>query len=209
MVVRGSPAGRKPASKKISVRLCCVTTRRRNLWTWGRLGRRRGSCAARLIAACPLRLGMPGFGRRVRSPLGLPPRRLPAADLAQTLRGLAVALVPTPRLILAAAPLAQADPRPRSTSSGRTAWPCLTLMAAHGRSFLPGTARGERANVLLGRLSIREDQHANQACAPVERLVKEQDRKDQDRERDFFRNSFQKETRQATDWPSPNARNWP
>ncbi len=41
---------------------------------------------------------------------GLPPRRLPAADLPLAFRFLAVALVPAPRLILAAAAFAQALP---------------------------------------------------------------------------------------------------
>ena len=49
-----------------------------------------------------------GSGLGSLAVFGLPPRRLPLADLAETFRLLAVALVPAPRLVLAAAPFAHA-----------------------------------------------------------------------------------------------------
>ncbi len=56
------------------------------------------------LTALALGLGMPGFGLGSLAVFGLPPRRLPLADLAETFRLLAVALVPAPRLVLAATP---------------------------------------------------------------------------------------------------------
>ena len=91
-----------------------MTTRRRNFWVFNGLGRRLGPLTARFLG-----LGVPGFGLGVLAMFGLPPCRLPAADLPQAFRLLAVALVPAPRLVLAAAPFAQADPRTRSAPSGR------------------------------------------------------------------------------------------
>jgi hypothetical protein len=146
--VHGSPAGRTKESKK---NFCCVTTRRHNVGTLRRLARQLGPLTARALSLSVLCFGLGG-----RSTFGLPPRRLPAADLPQTLRILSVALVPAPRLVLAAAPFAQADPRARSSRSGQTAVCCFNLAGAHGRSVSQGKARGECASVLLGRLSIRE-----------------------------------------------------
>jgi hypothetical protein len=74
---------------------------------------------------------------------GLPPGRLPAADLPPAFRLLAVALVPAPRLVLAAAPFAQAGPRTRSALSGRAVRPSLNVEGAHGRFDLPGEKLGE------------------------------------------------------------------
>jgi hypothetical protein len=54
-----------------------VTTRRRNIGTIGCLRRRCGALTARTLG-----LGVLRFGRFVQPPLGLPPRRQPAADLA-------------------------------------------------------------------------------------------------------------------------------
>jgi hypothetical protein len=56
---------------------CCVTTRRRNFRRIGCLRRRCGALTARTLG-----LGVLRFGRFVQPPLGLPPRRQPAADLA-------------------------------------------------------------------------------------------------------------------------------
>lgn len=123
---------------------CCVTTRRRNLGDL-RCLRRRGDAAT----ARTLLLGVLGFGRIVLTPLGLPPRRQPAPDQAQAFGVLAVTLVPTPRLVLASTAFAQADAQPRSSATA--VWFIMTT--AHGSVFSQGTARGERANVRLGRLS--------------------------------------------------------
>ena len=77
---------------------------------------------------------------------------LPAADFALAFRILAVSLVPTPRLVLASAALAQAESRARPTHTGTAVMFWFTVAAAHGSVISQGTARGERANVLLGRL---------------------------------------------------------
>lgn len=82
-----------------------MTTRRRNLWLMSSLGRRLGPLAARAFG-----LGVLGFDRGSLATLGLPTRCLPAPDLPQAFRFLAVALIPTTRLVLAAATFAQANP---------------------------------------------------------------------------------------------------
>ena len=123
---------------------CCVTTRRRNLSRLRRLWRRGGALTARSFG-----FGVLGFGRLVLASFGLPPRRLPASHQPQTFGVLAVMLVPTPWLVLASTAFAQADAHPRSSAT--TVW--LIMTTAHGSVFSQGTARGERANVLLGRLS--------------------------------------------------------
>jgi hypothetical protein len=109
-----------------------VTTRRRNLWFLTSLGR-----VLDPLAACALGLGVPGFGLGSLVVFGLPPRRLPLADLAETFRPLAVSLVPSPRLVLAPAPVAQVGPRARMAPSGQTAVLSLNVEGAHGRLDLP------------------------------------------------------------------------
>lgn len=147
-VVHSIPADRTTESKK---NFCCVTTRRRNFWTLRRLGRGLGSLAARA-----LRCGVLGLDLGVLTASGLSARCLPAADLALAFRILAIALVPAPRLVLASAAFAQAEPRARSSYSGTTAVLWFTVDGAHGRVVSQGTARGECMNVLLGRLSKRQ-----------------------------------------------------
>jgi hypothetical protein len=112
---RSSRADRIGEGKK---RLCCVTTRGRNLWFWNIF-----RCGFGPLAACALSPGVPGFDLGVLAMFGLAPCRLPTVDLPPAFRILAVALVPRPRLILVSAPLAQANPRMRSARSGRTAGP--------------------------------------------------------------------------------------
>jgi hypothetical protein len=85
-------------------KFCCVTTRRRNLWILTGLRRGLGMLAARALS-----LGVLGFDAGLLAAQGLPPRRLPAADLALAFALLAVALVPAPRQVLAPAPFAQAN----------------------------------------------------------------------------------------------------
>jgi hypothetical protein len=82
-----------------------VTTRRHKFWLLNILRRRLGPLTARFLSA-----GMLGFDPGILTMFGLPPRRLPAVDLPPAFRILAVALVPTPWLVLAPAPFAQADP---------------------------------------------------------------------------------------------------
>jgi hypothetical protein len=127
---------------------CCVTTRRRNLGDLRCLRRRWDAATARTLLR-----GVLGFGRIVLTPLGLPPRRLPAPPHAQAFGVLAVTLVPTPRLVPAATAFAQAEPRPRPSRTGTAAAVWLIMTTAHGSAISQGTARGERAIVLLGRLS--------------------------------------------------------
>lgn len=115
---------------------CCVTTRRRNSRAMNGLRRGLRSLAARFFGP-----GVPGFGLDVLAMSGLPPRRLPAADFPLALRVLAVALVPTPRPVLAPTSLAETDPRARSAPSDRTAGLWRTLTGAHGR----WPSRSERA----------------------------------------------------------------
>jgi len=141
-------APRPVAQEKRQKTFCCVTTRRRNLSSLRWLRHRWDTRTART-----LRLGVPGFGRRPLTSSGLAPCRLPAPDRAHTFEVLAVMLVPTPRLVLAATAFAQADPRPRSSRPGTAAASSLIMTATHGSAVSQGTARGERANVLLGCLS--------------------------------------------------------
>ena len=73
---------------------------------------------------------------------GLAPRRLPAAALALTFGLLAVALIPASRLVLAAAPFAQADPRAWSPPSGGREVLGFNLGGAHGRLDSQGRSSG-------------------------------------------------------------------
>jgi hypothetical protein len=132
--VRGSPADRIMEAKKS---FCCVTTRRRNFGILNGLGRGFDALTARFFG-----LSMSGFGLGGLAMLGLPSCRLPLADLPEALRLLAVALVPAPRLVLAATPFAQAGPRTRLPPPGRTATFVRTLTGAHGRCRLPREGPG-------------------------------------------------------------------
>jgi hypothetical protein len=86
-----------------------VTTRRRNFGDLNDLGRDFGLPPALLFG-----LGMLGFDTSVPPAFRLAASRLPASDLPQAFRGLAVALVPAPWLVLASASFAKASPRARS-----------------------------------------------------------------------------------------------
>ena len=133
--VRDSPADRRAGEKKS---FCCVTTRRRNLGILNGLGRGLDPLTARFLG-----LGVPGFGLVGLAMLGLPPCRLPLADPPQAFRFPAVALVPAPRLVLAATPFAQALPRTRSAPSGRTATFSLTLTRRPWEVLSPKGKLGE------------------------------------------------------------------
>ena len=131
---------------------CCVTTRRRNLGVVRCLRRRWDTLTART-----LRLRMLGFGGVVLTPSRLPPRRLPATHLTPAFGGLAVTLIPTPRLVLMPTAFAQADPPPRASRTGTAAVLCISMTAAHGSLDLPrdsprGTCyRSPRALVKTGK----------------------------------------------------------
>jgi len=177
--------------------VCCVTTRRRNFdWT-GSWRRRSGTLPART-----LRLGVPGFDRFVQASLGLPPGRLPAADLAQAFGVLAVALVPSPRLVLPCAAFAQAQPRAWSSRSCTARALRFNVEGAHGSYFSQGTARGERITVLPGRLFKSKTDR---------RLPVYPRQNEEDKEGNSLRKARKKETMKypptVLGWRSSNAQN--
>jgi hypothetical protein len=83
--IRDSLADRRAGVKK---RFCCVTTFGHNLWVFNGLRRELGTLTAFLLC-----LGVPDFDALVLATFGLPPSRLPAADLPQAFRLLAIALI--------------------------------------------------------------------------------------------------------------------
>jgi hypothetical protein len=146
--VRGSPAGCTTEGKKT---WCRVTTLRCNFWTLIDLWRGLGSLAARFLC-----LGVLGFGVGVLAAFRLPLRRLPPADLPLAFRVLAVALVPTPRVVLASAPFVQADPRARAARSGLGTTLSVSVVVAHGRFDLPRESSGRMRQHPPRALSKRE-----------------------------------------------------
>jgi hypothetical protein len=165
--VRGSPAVCITKGEKNS---CRVTTRRRNFWILSDLGRGLGPLAALFLC-----LGVLGFGVVGLATLSLPLRRLPTVDLSPAFRILAVALVPTPGLILASAPFVQAGSRAGAACSGLGTGLCLNVVVAHGRFDLPRESSGRMCHHSPRALSKREQND----CLPVYGCLKEQDR-DQD-----------------------------
>jgi hypothetical protein len=127
---------------------CCVTTRCHNLSRLRRLWRRCGALTARTFG-----LGVLDFGRFVLAPFGLPLRGLPTPYQTLAFGVLAVTLVPTPWLVLASTPLAQADPRSRSARTGTAATVWLIMATAHGSCDLPRDSPGRTNHVPLGRFS--------------------------------------------------------
>jgi hypothetical protein len=189
------------------------------------------------LTADTLGLGVPGFGRNVLAPSGLPPRRLPAADLTQAFRILTVTLVPTPRLVLVPAALAQTDPRPRTSRTGTATALWFIVVGAHGSAISQGTARGERAIVLLGRLSkpgsrppmaslpfaegTRQGRKLREKGEPRRRKTRvrrsssvDTPRKEQDREENRLKEAGPRRRgrtrgqRLHSTWRSSNAHNW-
>ena len=132
--VRGSPAGCITEVKKT---FCCVTMRRRKFWSSERPGAWTWPAGGVLLC-----LGVLGFGVGVLATFSLPLRRLPAADLPQAFRILAVSLVPTPRLVLASALFVQAGPRARAALSGLGTVLSFNVVVAHGRFDLPRESSG-------------------------------------------------------------------
>jgi len=125
--------------------------RRRKFWTLSDLGRGLGP-----LAALSLCLGVLGFGVGVLATFSLPLRRLPAVDLSQAFRILAVSLVPTPRLVPAFAPFVQADPRARAALSGLGTVLSFNVVVAHGRLDLPRESSGRMCQHSPRALSKRE-----------------------------------------------------
>jgi hypothetical protein len=72
----------------VKKRFCCVTTLGLNLWVLNGLRHELDTLTAFLL--CP---GVPGFDALVLATFGLPPSRLPAADLPQAFGLLAIALI--------------------------------------------------------------------------------------------------------------------
>jgi len=157
--VRSSLADHTRGAEK---NFCCVTTRGRNFWVRNGLGRDFGSLPALLFG-----LGMLLLDAGLLATFSLAASCLPAADLTQAFRVLAIALVPGPRLILASASFAQAGPRTRSPHSGQTAVPLGNVKGAHGRCNSQGKSSG-RMLCHSPRASSKLEQDA---CSPVYRLL--------------------------------------
>jgi hypothetical protein len=153
--IRGSPADRTREGKK---RLCCVTTLRCNFWVLKGLRRGLG-----LLAALLFGLSMLGFDLVVLPAFGLAPRRLPAVDLPLAFRILAVALVPTPWLVLASTPFAHASAWARSAYPGGAAKLSFNVVVAHGSLILPRESSGRMCQHPPRALSKREQKY----CFPV------------------------------------------
>jgi hypothetical protein len=160
-----------------------VTTRRRKFRVLNSL--RSGLDA---LTALFFGLGMPGFGVGLLAMSGLPPRRLPPADLPLALRLLAVALVPASRLVLASTPLAETNPPARSAPSGRSGARPRTLAGAHGRYRSQGKSSG-RMSHHSPRALLHHERAARASLSP---------HGEQDKERNGFRNALEKETPGST-----------
>ena len=132
------------------------------MWALNVLGRGLGVLTALLLS-----LGMLHFDAGVPATFSLAASRLPAADLLQAFRVLAVALVPASRLVLAPASFAQAGPTAWSAPSGRTAMLSRTLASAHGRCHSQGKSSGRMLRHSPRALSKLEQD----ACLPIYRLL--------------------------------------
>ena len=110
---------------------------RHNFGVINGLGHDFGSLPALLFG-----LGMLGFDAGIPTMFSLAASRLPAANLPQAFRVLAVALVPASWLVPASASFAQADPRARTPRYGQTAVSLRNVTGAHGRCFLPRESSG-------------------------------------------------------------------
>ena len=125
------------------------------------------------------------FGLGVLTMFGLPPRRLPLADLAETFRLLAVALIPAPRLVGASAAFAHATPRTRSAPSGRAVGLSLNVEGAHGRIELPREKLGEDVSAFSpgafksptrqSPTSLKSWKETRQRAKPIQRCALEED----------------------------------
>ena len=132
--VRSSPADRIREGKK---RFCCVTTRGRKFRFLNIVGHGLGLLAARFLC-----LGMLGFGAGGLATFSLSPRRQPAVDLSPAFQVLAVALVPTCRVVLATALFVDAGSLARAARSGFETAFFFNVVVAHGRFDLPRESSG-------------------------------------------------------------------
>jgi|SRR5271163_2566252 len=153
--VRGSLADRIREGKK---RCCCVTTRRRNFWFLNILRYGLGLVTARFLC-----LGVLGFDLGVLPAFGLPPSRVPAVDLPLAFLVLTVALVPTPRVVLATALFVDAGSLTRAARSGSGTVFFFNVVVAHGRYDLPRESSGR-----MRQHSPRApSKHEQNDCSPV------------------------------------------
>ena len=156
---RNNPAdGTNPPKKNP----CCVTTRRRNLRP--RVGLR---CRLGLAATRPLRRGVLGFRDLILPPPRLATCRLPAANFPLAGRIVAIPLVPSSGDKFTSTPLAQADPRPRSSDSGMTAAAWIIVVSAHGSVYFSQGKSGENAYDVLSGRSSKRGLHKESKSAPV------------------------------------------
>jgi hypothetical protein len=147
-VVRDILADRIKEGKKS---FSCVTTSRRNFGVFNGLGYKFDSLTALLLC-----LSVLGSHPGILTMPGLPSSRLPAADLPPALWLLAVALVPTPRVVLPPALFAQAHPRTRSAPSSLRTGLSRNVMGAHGRISSQGKSSGRMRSHSLRALSKHE-----------------------------------------------------
>ena len=131
--VRGSLADRIKGGRKKRLR----DHARRNFGVLNDLGRGLVALPALLFG-----LGMLCSDALIPTTFSLAASRLPAADLPQAFRVLAVALVPASWLVLAPASFAKASPRARSPRSGQTAVSVSTVEDAHGSCNSQGKSSG-------------------------------------------------------------------
>jgi hypothetical protein len=166
--------------------------RRRKFMSLIRLGRGLG-----LLPALSLRFGVLGLGVVILATFSLPLRRQPAADFSQAFRILAVALVPTSRLVLASAIFVQAGPRARAALSGLGTVLSFNVVVAHGSFALPRESpRRMRQTFSSGAIKTRTRHFLASLSASRER----------DKERSGVRVALQKETpdQQRRQWCSPH-----
>ena len=114
-----------------------MTTRWRKFRFLNVLGYGLSALTARFLC-----LGMLGLDLGVLPAFGLPPRRLPAVDLPLAFLVLTVALVPTPRVVLATALFIDASSLARAACSGFGTEFFFNVVVAHGRFGLPRESSG-------------------------------------------------------------------
>ncbi|MGO9599278.1 MAG: hypothetical protein ACLP7Q_14920 [Isosphaeraceae bacterium] len=95
-----------------------------------------------LLTARFLCLGVLGFGGIGLPTFSLSPRCQPAVNLSQAFRVLAVALVPTSRVVLATALFIDAGSLARTARSGFGTAFFFNVVVAHGRFDLPRESSG-------------------------------------------------------------------
>jgi hypothetical protein len=117
--------------------VCCVTTRGRNIRIGECLWQRSSTLTAHTFG-----LGVLGFGRLVLASSGLPPSRLPAAQLAAAFGVLAVPLVPASWQVAVPTTFAQANPEPRSSRPSPAGGRGIRMRGAHGSVTLPRDSPG-------------------------------------------------------------------